>query len=131
MMNILTYNAPVTLCRIYFGTRTNVKCKKFAPILLCLKGQMHKVIFKSTKNNTNTTQFYLVFHTNKQERTELSKKIVRIYRNQHEYLHCGTFHLHSFCLLVHSHDAPVSPPCTNDLVYSKNNQNTVRYSAND
>ncbi len=42
-------NAPVPLCRIYCRTRTNVKSKKFAPILLCLKGEMHKVIFKSTK----------------------------------------------------------------------------------
>ncbi len=74
----------------------------------------------------NTTQFYLVFHTNEQEWTELSKKTVRICRNQHEYLLCGTFHLHSYFLLVHSHDAPVSPTCTNDLVYNKNNQNTVR-----
>ncbi len=41
--------APVPLCRIYCQTRTNGKSKKFMPILLCLKGQMHKVIFKSTK----------------------------------------------------------------------------------
>ncbi len=76
----------------------------------------------------NTTQFYLVFHTNEQEWTELSKKTVQICTNQH--LLCGTFHLHSYCLLVHSHDAPVSPTCTNDLVYTKNkpeySKNTVR-----
>ncbi len=41
--------APVPLSRIYTRTRTNVKSKKFVPILLCLKGQMHKVTFKSTK----------------------------------------------------------------------------------
>ncbi len=41
--------APIPLCRIYCRMRMNVKSKKFAPVLLCLKGQMHKVIFESTK----------------------------------------------------------------------------------
>ncbi len=125
-LNCTYINAPVPLCRIYCRTRMNIKSKKFASILLCLKGQIHKVIFKNYKNSMNTTQFYLVFHMNEQEWTELSKKIVQICRNQHEYLLCGTVHLHSYCLLVLSHDAPVSPTCTNDLVYRKNNQNTVR-----
>ncbi len=98
-------NAPVPLCQIYCRMRTNVKSKKFEPILLCLKSQIHKVIFKSTKTVRTLHSFNLVFHMNEQEWTELSKKIVRICRNQHEYLLCGTFHLHSYCLLVHSHDA--------------------------
>ncbi len=52
------------------------------------KGQMHKIFFSSVghgykyENSTNTTQFYLLFHMNEQEWTELSKKIVRICRNQ-------------------------------------------------
>ncbi len=35
------------------------------------------------EHRKNTTQFYLVFHMNEQDKTELSKKIVRICRNQH------------------------------------------------
>ncbi len=84
------------------------ECKKFeiCTVSSLSKGQMHKIINtpgvrqRRINSNMNTNIYFAAVS--------------------------GTFHLHSHCLLVNSHDAPVSPTCTNDIVYSKNNQNTVR-----
>ncbi len=48
--------------------------------------QLGMVLFQwKYENRKKTTQFYLVFRTNEQEWTELSKKIVRLCRNHHDW----------------------------------------------
>ncbi len=73
---------PSPTVRIYCRMRTNVKYLKFVPILFCWRVKSF-FFFSWYEYRKNTTQFYLVFHTNEQEWTELSKKIVRLCRNQH------------------------------------------------
>ncbi len=63
-------NAQVSLCWIYCRTWTNVKILKFAPFLLCqsVKSSFYSVGHGSfsikVRTWKNTTQFYVVFHTN-------------------------------------------------------------------
>ncbi len=76
----------VPLCQIYCRTWKNVKNLKFVPILLCQRVKSFfffswALFFRNKSMNIGRT--LLVFHMNEIEWTKLSKKIVRICRNQH------------------------------------------------
>ncbi len=119
------------------------------PILL--RWRVKSFLFSSwaqffLNKSTNLGRKLLIFYTNEQEWTEMSKKIVRIYRNQHTRcnapvsmcrIYCRTrtktkANYHEYLLyssppapFALSSGTPVSLSCTNDLVELRT-QNSVR-----